>query len=271
MTKLERIAEAMDMAREHRFRAMAHVLGPGWLDTVPDYVRDIWVCGRVDDMEDALARWRDVLLCNRCVGTNSKNGCGASDQASGETCLKCGGAVLSNLAIEEAEKLAESWAAERPAPEASPRGWSRHSSGSYWCLHCDATGDAPGDQDCSNCGGLGWRGPVEQPATEVVSEAVAKKIARRGEELRIASGVWDVPKPLGEAKPSDYVFVGLGDVEGVKPELPLLNRKDAERELRRLAALVDSRAYTAPEAMHEIHNSAAQSLNTLARFFGVVR
>lgn len=98
---------------------------------------------------------------------------------------------------------------------------------------------------------------------------VAQKVAKQCEELRIASGVWDVPKPLGEAKPSDYVFVGLGDID-VKPKSPLLNRKDAERELRRLAALVDSRAYTAPEAMHEIHNSAAQSLNTLARFFGLI-
>lgn len=59
------------------------------------------------------------------------------------------------LSVEEQRRAAE--------PE-TLRGWTRHSSGSYWCLHCNATGDAPGDQDCANCGGLGWRGPVQQLA-----------------------------------------------------------------------------------------------------------
>lgn len=74
--------------------------------------------------------------------------------------------ILHDNAAQLAEDR-ESEAAERMADLAKPaRGWTRHSSGSYWCLHCNATGDAPGDQDCSNCGSLGWRGPV--PTPEVV-------------------------------------------------------------------------------------------------------
>lgn len=65
------------------------------------------------------------------------------------------------------------------------RGWSRHSSGSYWCLHCNATGDAPGDQDCSNCGGLGWRG--EPGATpDPIDDSSPERLRERREALGLS-------------------------------------------------------------------------------------
>lgn len=104
--------------------------------------------------------------------------------------MRAGGASLSEVADayslgigEVSEALdAESMAPERPAP----RGWTRHSSGSYWCLHCNATGDAPGDQDCSNCGGLGWRGePGATPerAPEVVDVPQPRVVVKRCDEV----------------------------------------------------------------------------------------
>lgn len=82
---------------------------------------------------------------------------------------------------------------ERPAP----RGWTRHSSGSYWCLHCNATGDAPGGQDCANCGGLGWRGepgatPERAPEVVDVPQPVVIRKRLAGSEH---SAAWSSDEP----------------------------------------------------------------------------
>lgn len=45
---------------------------------------------------------------------------------------------------------------------------------------------------------------------------------------------------------------------------------EAERQLDRLRSLIESDRYCAPEARHLIQHEAAQCLNTLGRYFGLL-